>query len=319
MLHILGMVGKGIGIALLCILILLVVLLLAVLFVPIRYRIQAAFSHGEADGEAKAHWLFHIITATAVWDQKLQYRIKVFGITVYGSQRRTAEKTTERKLRKQKKKNIKSIKNEKNIKNEKENEVPRRVDKGADQKEEVQAPRRVDRCTKPRRSRIRPLKRLAEKIKTLLVTVIEKVKAFWKGLLGLFQKAEKLKETIAAYRAFFEREDFKRAFALCKKELYRVWKQIRPKKLGAELRVGFDDPAVTGQVLALFGMLYPFLGKDVRIIPDFENAVCEGKTLIKGRIMLFVLLRTLWILYFDKDIRRLIRIWKKEDALYGRE
>lgn len=338
MLHILGMIGKGIGIALLCILILAVVLLLTVLFAPIRYRVTAGLADEKAAGMAKAHWLLHIITASCVWEQELQYKISIFGITVYGSKRKALkekkkkekeQKKEQKELEKRKQKtknikNIKNIKNEKNIQNEaaqpmkvqtadKEQKQPsaRCVNKEPEQV----AARRVDRQAKRKKRWRSPLKALIAKLKALL----EKLKAFWNRVTGLFQKAEKLKETIAAYRAFFEREDFKRAFALCKKELLTLWKRVRPKKLRAELHFGFDDPALTGQILAYLSMLYPLLGKDVRLRPDFENRVCEGKLLIKGKIRLFVLLRALWILYFDKDIKRLIRIWKKEDALYGRE
>lgn len=323
MLHILGMIGKGIGIALLCILILAVVLLLAVLFAPIRYRVTAGLADEKAAGMAKAHWLLHIITASCVWEQELQYKLSIFGITVYGSKRKALkekkkkekeQKKEQKELekRKQKTKNIKNIKNEKNIQNEAAQSVKVQT---ADKEPEQVAARRVDRQAKRKKHRKSPLKALMAKLKALL----EKLKAFWKRVIGLFQKAEKLKETISAYRAFFEREDFKRAFALCKKELLTLWKRVRPKKLRAELHFGFDDPALTGQILAYLSMLYPLLGKDVRLRPDFENRVCEGKLLIKGKIRLFVLLRALWILYFDKDIKRLIRIWKKEDALYGRE
>lgn len=362
MLHILGMIGKGIGIALVCILILAVVLLLAVLFAPIRYRVTAGLADEKATGMANAHWLLHIITASCVWEQELQYKISIFGIAVYGNKRKALkekkkkekeQKKEQKELEKRKQKtknikNIKNIKNEKNIQNEAAQSVKvqmagkapeqvaaRRVDKNAqpmkvqtadkaqkqpsarcvNKKPEQVTARRVDRQAKRKKHRRSPLKALMAKLKALL----EKLKAFWKRVTGLFQKAEKLKETIAAYRAFFEREDFKRAFALCKKELLTLWKRVRPKKLRAELHFGFDDPALTGQILAYLSMLYPLLGKDVRLRPDFENRVCEGKLLIKGKIRLFVLLRALWILYFDKDIKRLIRIWKKEDALYGRE
>ena len=50
------------------------------------------------------------------------------------------------------------------------------------------------------------------------------------------------------------------------------------------------------------------------IRPDFEETVWEGELSVKGRIRIFFLLRVLWILYFDKDIKRLIHMWKKEEA-----
>ena len=88
MLHILGMIGKGIGIALICILILVIAILLALLFVPIRYNVSAKLEEGKPVGKAKAHWLLHFVTAYAIWDGKLRYGIKLLGISVYGNQKK---------------------------------------------------------------------------------------------------------------------------------------------------------------------------------------------------------------------------------------
>ena len=59
-------------------------------------------------------------------------------------------------------------------------------------------------------------------------------------------------------------------------EIIRILKSIRPRKYKAELRFGFEDPSLTGELLGIIALLYPKLKDDVRVIPDFENKVFEG-------------------------------------------
>lgn len=333
MLHILGLVGKGIGIALLCILILVVALLLALLFVPIRYYVTGKLEQGKADGKAKLHWLFHIVTASAVWEQKPRYIIRIFGIPIYDNIRK-AEKTKKKKPIKQKQKKKKKAKQ---LKEPKIPEKPKLLQPEPVSKTEPETrmvePKLVSRpepmkqpenVNKPESveqpETVSKLKRFWNKIKAFFEMLLSLMKKIWNVPHAITEKLQSIqnkindwKSTIDSYRAFIEREDFKRAFALCKKQLLCVWKNIRPQKLKADIHFGFDDPATTGQILAYLGMLYSVLGKDIRIRPDFEKTIIEGKVLVKGRVTLFILLRALWILYFDKDIKRLIRIWKKEE------
>jgi len=55
---------------------------------------------------------------------------------------------------------------------------------------------------------------------------------------------------------------------------------FRIRGLGANFRVGFDNPADTGLLLAVIGPATHFLGSSrfhgVRIEPSFDEAVCEG-------------------------------------------
>ena len=132
----------------------------------------------------------------------------------------------------------------------------------------------------------------------------------------LRKKAEDLKEKADRYVTFLLSEEFVQAGAVCKKQLLFLVRSIKPRKIRADIRFGFSDPATTGQILAFVGMIYPLLGKTVILRPDFEEALCCGKITVKGRIFLFDLLRIAWILYFNKNIKRLIRMWKKEEALH---
>lgn len=149
------------------------------------------------------------------------------------------------------------------------------------------------------------------------------LRALFAKIRGLFENIEytinsfcdkirSVSDTIEYYREIVEGEPFKRSFALCSGELLAVFKSLRPQKLEASLIVGMDDPAATGEILAVCGMLYPLIGSHVDVRGDFENKRLEGQVLIVGKLRAFTFLRTAVRIYFNKDIRKLYRLIKKE-------
>ena len=161
--------------------------------------------------------------------------------------------------------------------------------------------------------------RIRQKIRCLL----DKIKAFWEKLKTAFQNirytirhmCDKIKtasDTIQYYREVFLSDAFGRSFALCKEQAGVVLKDLKPDRVEVDLIVGTGDPASTGEVLAVCGMLYPVFGPKVRIEGDFERARLEGCVFIKGKIRAFTFLRVAWKLYRNKDIRTLIKLFKKE-------
>ena len=89
-------------------------------------------------------------------------------------------------------------------------------------------------------------------------------------------------------------------------------KCIKPRKLEGNLIVGTNDPATTGQIMAVYGILYPLIGNNITVTPDFDQQIVEGNLLIKGRITAFKILKIAWIIYFNKDIRRIVKLFKRE-------
>lgn len=346
MLHILGMVGKGIGITLLCILVVLVVLLLCVLFVPIRYRVAGVKEEtGKPQAAVRVSWLFHVLSAFATWEGSLHYGLKFCGICIYDNLRRVRKEERHedrKKSGKNKKRNLKKCPEEKAGDEEKQ---PETIQETHSQIRQVTPPQEsipppvettsVQKEVRPEQEKYGQEEKTQQiNSKTSLSgkwhTLCRKIRQFFSMLLNLLQrlleiphqiheKIDRLREKLEKFIAFLQCEELKRAFTLCKQQLLSVLKSVRPRTVKADICFGFEDPSVTGQILAAAGMFYPILGKNIILRPDFETTVCSGRITVKGRITIFVLLRTAWILYFDKDIKRLIRIWKKEEALDGRQ
>ncbi|MDE6622664.1 MAG: hypothetical protein K2K74_19660 [Lachnospiraceae bacterium] len=68
-----------------------------------------------------------------------------------------------------------------------------------------------------------------------------------------------------------------------------------------------------GEVLAVWGMFYPFHQGRIHIVPEFEQSVIEGDIFFQGHVSVFVFVRAACILFFDKDIKRLIKQLKQSE------
>ena len=127
-------------------------------------------------------------------------------------------------------------------------------------------------------------------------------------------KIKKITENIRYYTEVLKSEVFQAAFGVSRSQLIRILKAVRPKTCSINLKTGTGDPASTGQIVAFYGILYPFIGNGVCLQADFENKVLEGDLYIKGKITAFTFLFVAFRLYTDKNIRQLIQMLKREDA-----
>jgi hypothetical protein len=127
-------------------------------------------------------------------------------------------------------------------------------------------------------------------------------------------KIKSVLNDIMYYQEIVESDVFQNSLRLCKDELFRALKRLRPQKMQADLIIGMDDPAVTGQILAVWGMLYPFIGEYVNIVGDFEQTRIEGHAFIKGKISIVTFVRTVVRIYFNQDVKKLLKLLKKEAA-----
>ena len=183
-----------------------------------------------------------------------------------------------------------------------ENATPEKESESREKKD-VHDERGSGKAHKTPRKRKKPVKafgKLIRKLSQKLREILEKIKCTWKNLCDKIKNIADKKDKILE---FLEQENHKAAFARGKKELVWVKRFLKPKKLRVKLHFGFEDPYHTGQVLALCGMFYAFIGENMDLEPDFEKRVLEGSVYVKGR------LRTVHMAVFaakmllDKNIR----------------
>ena len=335
-LHIIGLILKIIGIILLVILGILLLLIGILLFAPIRYELNAAFPGKleEAKGCLRISWLFHLVSGRVVYqdgDVKWQGRIawKKLG-DASETEEKPKKKSDDREHGGEKAVGKKTVGKNDVAEMEKPQKTPKkRKEAGMDAKPErldvkTELPRsenkknvpdaklklnaqessdRKEKTGKTPRKRKKPVKafgKLIRKLSQKLREILEKIKCTWKNLCDKIKNIADKKDKILE---FLEQENHKAAFARGKKELVWVKRFLKPKKLRVKLHFGFEDPYHTGQVLALCGMLYAFVGENMDLEPDFEKRVLDGTVYIKGRIRAVHMAIFAVKLLLDKNIR----------------
>lgn len=331
MLHILLLILKIIGIVLLVILGVLLLGIACALFVPVRYRIEAVRREGEEEPpmrvRVKVTWLLHLINILFRFDGELFLRVRILIFTILRMPKKErrhkkAEKGEEKKSKRDHKKEEPDIgeSQESRAKEpeitqtipEEENASPAEFEKQEESKEQVEAEEWEETGDAQEKTGLTDKLRA---ILTILQRLIEKIRGFFENIeytINRFcDKIRSVSETIEYYREVVEGEPFKRSFALCKDELLAVVKSLKPRKFEATLIVGMEDPASTGEILAICGMLYPIIGGHVDVRGDFEKKRLEGQVLIVGKLRMFTFLRMAFRIYFNKDIRKLYKLLKR--------
>ena len=352
MLHILWLILKFILIVLGIALGLLLLAVLLVLFCPVRYKASVVKNEGdwkEMEGEGVISWLFHGISLNARWkEQKMEFSFHLFGISLDKLRKKHQEKksTAQKKSRKRDRKKEKQTRNagkteykpetvteehsviEKDKKNS-EQEISRQEEEkkeaadvrkstvekndepGTDEQiseELTQTESAKPDSAEASRSKLFFIKKIYNKIRNLIQSVHAK-------LCRIRRIFDKMKKQASWWKAFLTHPRVKAARDLVWKHAKFLLKHIFPTRIEGQITFSFEDPALTGTALAVLGMTIPFHKNCVQINPRFDGEnYLQGNIRLKGRIYGFVLVRAVWIIYFDKNIKYVIKRWKTRRA-----
>ena len=325
MLHILLLILKWIGIVLAVFLLLVLLLINLGLFVPIRYRADASCQNDieTLEAEFELSWMWKLFFLTACWKKgKADMKIRIGWKYLFSEEKEgkseekieVPEEKEENDLQKEKeeqkflKEQKESLPSEKTNCSLPENNVQEQAEKrecrqektesGIDKEEEEKESFTADR----RKAGGRKKKPLWDRMKEKISEWIESCKSFWRKILR--GKKEQIE-------SFLTDASHRRAFCSLKREVRRFLGHVSPKDVKIVGKIGLEDPYMTGQALAVLGMLFPFLGENTVIVPDFENKVLEGSVHIEGKIHNFRMLAILWRLIKDRDVRKIIIDIKK--------
>ncbi|MCI8523895.1 MAG: hypothetical protein HFI62_11920 [Lachnospiraceae bacterium] len=316
MLHIILLILKIIGIVLLCLLGILLLALCSVLFVPVRYRIEITRKEGENQPpvvvRVKITWLLHFLNILIRYPAEVMVRVRIMIFTILKMPSEKGETKQEAKQEKNLPKSKKSaVRKGKKTEDENKAAILKTEKQPSDQEVELQTEGDVPKSDKTP-SFMDKLRALPEIIKK----IIHKIKSLFENIQYTIQrlcdKMKSISDTIQYYKDVVESDIFQRSFRLCKGELTAILKSLKPQKFEAKLIVGMDDPAATGKILSICGMLYPVLGGQVDVVGDFERKRIEGRVYIKGRIRFWTFLRVAVRIYFNQDIKKLLKLLKKE-------
>ncbi len=161
----------------------------------------------------------------------------------------------------------------------------------------------------PRKSIFSRISDFLNKIAYTIRRTCDKIKD---SLKNFTDRSEAIKKDIHYYHTILTSNLFEREFEKIRKKLLKLLKQLRPRKCDIRIEAGFDDPYTTGEVLAIAGILYPVWGQYVHITGNFEEDIIRGAGKIKGRIFVFTFVKLLIWYLTDRDLKKLIRLFKKE-------
>ncbi len=301
MLQLILLILKIIGIVLLCLLGLFLFLLCMILFVPIRYRIWAERTAEPENmaAQAKITWLLHIVSVVFSYEEgKFERSVRIFGIRLNLDKKKTDTEKSKKRLKEPEYELPESTEAVKQVENN-----PVQSNKNRIVSQDESNPRKISQ--KEKQSFFSKCREFIKKLMDLLFNFKERLTALFKKLAGV-------KNNLDYYIEAFEDERNQRVIKLCLFQLGKIFKTIKPRKFRAVLHVGLGDPASTGQMLVILGMIYPLFEGGLRVIPEYEEVLLEGTLFLKGRVTSFVFLRAAWKIYFNKNFRRLMRILKKE-------
>ena len=322
MVHILLLILKIIGIVLLVLLFLLLLILCSLLFVPVRYYGEI---HKQEDGLeklaacGKVSWLFRLLVLEGGYQNgQAKGSVRVLGIPLHGfgggdrpeKEKQESEATV-----------VKAEKGESVKIQEKEAAAKTIVEKESISAEEH--PEQISQESReiPWEKAVRFLQWIGRKVSGCFHMVFRwlgKIFGIPQRIAGILKRVrellQRLRRTCREWKRFLSSEPFQEGMKLLMREILGLLREIRPRKVKGELKFGFDDPSVTGQALGALSLFYPALPQELKIIPVFEQKLFRTDMSFAGRIYGITLVRMLWHLYRDRNIRILYRKCRNSSA-----
>ena len=297
MLHVLLLILKITGIVIACILGLVILVVAAVLFVPVRYKADADY-HGKFKAHAKMSWL-GILRAFVSYDEELAIKAKALFITIYSNDQKkekiSKHRTSKKKKTKHSEENIFSV-NDDEAKKLTENEEKPQI--------------KMAEAVSEDESKMTQNKSFFDKVKDKCFAIYTKIKEIIKLIKDTIKKvsgaADRLKEKVSKAKEFVTDEDNKALFHFLVEQLKALVKVIRPKKYRINARLGFEDPATMGKVLAYISIFYGMSGFDLSLEPVFGENIKEGSIFLKGNIRIFSVLVIALRVYRNEQFKKFI-------------
>ena len=292
MLSVLLFILKIIGYILLFILSFILLVILIILFTPLKYEIYCKINNSPETlaGRVRFGYFFNILNGQIVYkDGRPRYYVAVFKKKFICS-RKPKEDIKEDK-EKEYKEDIsfkgneekymkRSVPAEDSIKEDNFKYADEKMDAEKviendhhdilPEKEETDH-NKEKKFTKKRRVLKHRFSRLKEKIKNMYIKICDKIKV--------------IREKKQVIDEFFNNKIHRKAILKAFKEIKILLRKLKPCNLSGRIKYGFEDPSVTGKVLAVLSMVLPYIGDGLKIEPQFDNElIYEGNIGFEGRI-----------------------------------
>ncbi|MDY4668428.1 MAG: DUF2953 domain-containing protein [Oliverpabstia sp.] len=337
MLHIILTILKILGIILLVFLGIVLAVLLSVLFIPVCYRGQGKKEGEQLEAKASVSWLCYLIHGTVIYESgKSRWELYLFGIPLKKVRDRIKERKRSGKAKKaetakesfpeenpvvaleEKVEEKPFIAPEKKLEGEPAI-APKEEPEGEpvvvpEEKPERKAGVRLEEKTKEEVSQKE--KRESSGVENHKKT--EKKQGIWKKISEKIKRVRltfhNIYANIKEWRSFFALETTKAAFRFLLGKGKGLLHHILPRKIRGKLIFGFEDPALTGQVLGVAAIFYSFYQDKFLLTPVFDRQILEGEIKLSGRIYGVYLLWTAWQIYKNQDVRKVYQKFQDKET-----
>lgn len=301
MLHILLLILKIIGIMLLAI----IALALLILFFPIKYIGKAQADNKVFSGNIKIGWLFRLIYFRMDFsNEDTGFKLKILGIPIINSKKQKKEKKTQNTKKDKEEQRTESFEDNRDKPTVQDSEIKYieytkdSIDNSASTEKIIEKEKKQENGTpKKKKSEI------FKKVKQKYTNIKDKIKNTSKNVKDTLDKAKNTNN-------FLKQRLTKEVYRYVKNIILKLLRHIKPRKIRADVMLGFEQPHITGRVLGYIAIAYGTLGinpKHIVITPDFEKKIIKGRVMFKGYVISgFVLIKILK-LYFKKEINDIIK------------
>ena len=300
MLHILWLILKFILILLGIVLGLILLAILLILFCPVRYRASGTKEQDDwkkIRGEGQVSWLFHGVVLRAVWAEgNLQTSFRLFGIPV--------DKILNRR------KKVKDYAGSEEIPEKPVNAEAEKMISSPVDSQLQDAPEKPQQETDSDKK-----EKKTSPVRKLLSGIQSKRKRIWDRIHHIRATLGRVGTQITWWRDFLEHPKVQAGISLVWTHAKFLIRHVLPTRMDGEITFSTEDPSITGAILAVLGMTIPFHKNCVGVRPLFSGEnYCQGNVRIKGRIYGIVFVRAAVSIYFNKNIKYVIRRWKTRRA-----
>ena len=313
---------KVIGWILLGILGLILLTVLTVLLVPIRYRADGVWKE-EKYIRGRVTWLLHLLSIRVTYEKELLLEVRVAGFLIYPKKERSGKKkkaasgadaeegvgdadadtnVLDADGAKMPSADVKTLGESAPAAGTTDEPQTQTVAEASEPPASEAEAQATDSDAAPEH----PAGSFFEKLSGKLSQVTDRLR-------GMQQKTDQLKQQTAYYKRIWDQPQTRQAIRVGFYELGEIIRHVLPRKLEVFGIFGTGDPASTGQIMAIQGMLYPWHKGNIRLEPDFEEKYIEGELHLKGRIRLGTLGICGLRILLNKNVRRLIRILRKKE------
>lgn len=297
---------KIIGIVILAVLGIVLLLLCLLLFVPIRYTVNASY-HGKPRVAAHVTYLLRLLHVQFDLDGKeSELKIKIFGHNISKTDAPADDK-----------------------------EEPKSDKPEEDRQQGWKEKAGGETANKPTKDSRQPVKMTEDKSEHDRPPVAEPADSKPANVNVTTKSGSDTKSTPAAKKAKEDKKSkavttddgsdsivdkIKAVAALLKanrpvlkflfKQVKLLFKHILPGSHVISIRLGLDDPATLGEILGAAAVLRTMTGLVINISPVWDDKVFEAEAALKGRIVLGRILFIAARVYFNKEVRKLINTVK---------